>query len=256
MASHTDRVALVTGGAAGIGRAAAIAFARSGARVGVADVDEAGGNDTVAMIRELGGEALFVSTDVSDPAAAAAMVDRTVERFGRLDCAFNNAGVLLESTPSVDATGAPAWDEAVFDRTWRINTRGVMLCMKHEIARMLRQGGGGAIVNTSSVEGLQGTAGHPAYSASKHAVIGLTRSAALEVGRHGIRINAVCPGVIRTPMADDALRVLGQERLAAGPAPPRPGEPEEGAHAAGGRWPPPARVVARHALAVDGGMLA
>ncbi len=249
------KVAIITGAASGIGLAAAVAFARAGARLTLADVDAAGAERALARVREIGGEAMFVATDVSDAAAVEAMVARTVAAYGGLDCAFNNAGVLLEKTQFEDGVGV-GWDEAVFERTWRINVAGVMLCMKHQIRRMLKQGRGGAIVNTSSVEGFRGTPGHPAYSASKHAVLGLTRVAALEVGRNGIRVNAVCPAVIRTPMAEEALEKFGRDNLAALHALGRSGEPDEVAQAALWLCGPGASFVTGHALPVDGGMLA
>lgn len=249
-----DKVAIVTGAGSGIGRASALAFARAGARVTVADVDVAGGNATLELIRQAGGEAQFVATDVSDAVAVQTLIAKTVSAFGRLDCAFNNAGVLLEEA-LLDGNPSSGWDEAIFDRTWRINAKGVMLCMKYEIHQMRQQGGGGAIVNTSSVEGVRGTAGHPSYSASKHAVLGLTRSAALEVGRLGIRVNAVCPGVIRTPMIDSTVEKIGQESLAAYHPLGRIGEPEDVAQAALWLCSAGASFITGHALPVDGGML-
>lgn len=249
-----DKVVIVTGAGSGIGRASALAFARAGARVTVADVDVAGGNETLELIRQAGGEAQFVATDVSDATAVEAMVTRTVATYGGLDCAFNNAGVLLEKSLA-EGGSTPGWEDDIFERTWRINTRGVMLCMKYEIRQMLKQGRGGAIVNTSSVEGVRGTAGHVAYGASKHGVLGLTRTAALEVGRDGIRVNAVCPGVIRTPMAEGSLEAIGQERLAAYHPLGRIGEPEEVAQAALWLCSAGASFITGHALPVDGGML-
>lgn len=250
-----DKSVIITGIASGIGRAAAVVFARAGARLTLADVDAAGGEETLALVREIGGEAQFVATDVSDAAAVEAMVARAVAAYGGLDCAFNNAGVLLEKSQIEDSTYV-GWEEATFERTWRINVKGVMLCMKHQIRQMLKQGRGGAIVNTSSVEGFRGTPGHPAYSASKHAVLGLTRVAALEVGRNGIRVNAVCPGVIHTPMAAGSLEKIGQDNLAALHALGRIGEPEEVAQAALWLCSPGASFITGHPLPVDGGMLA
>lgn len=249
-----NKVAIVTGAGSGIGRASSLAFARAGARVTVADVDVAGGNETLELIRQAGGEAQFVATDVSNATAVQALVAKTVSTFGRLDCAFNNAGVLLEET-LLDGDPSIGWNEEVFDRTWRINAKGVMLCLKYEIRQMLQQGGGGAIVNTSSVEGVRGTPGHSSYCASKHAVLGLTRTAALEVGRLGIRVNAVCPGVIRTPMIDSTMDKIGHENLAAFHPLGRIGEPEDVAQAALWLCSDGASFITGHALPVDGGML-
>lgn len=246
----SGKVALVTGAGNGMGRAAAVLFAQAGARVAVCDLDARGGEETVARIRSAGGEAIFVATDVASAAAVAAMVERAVTEFGRLDCAFNNAGVLLENQPSAE------WDEELFDRTMRINARGVMLCMKHEIRQMLRQGGG-AIVNNASVEAFTGVPGHAGYDASKHAVLGLTRTAAVEYAARGIRVNVVCPGAIRTPMVDAATTTIGGADSLAGYHPMgRIGEPEEVAHAALWLCSDAASFVTGHALAVDGGMLA
>ena len=187
------KVAIVTGGASGIGQATALAFAREGAKLVVADVDSEGGKETVSLINAAGGGAVFVESDVRSPDQVEAIVSKAVETYGGLDYAFNNAGVLGTRASTTDCS-TENWEHVV-----GVNLTGVWLCMKYEISEMLRRGGG-AIVNNSSIEGLRGLPGFGPYVASKHGVIGLTRAAALEFGPHGIRINAVCPGTIPTPM--------------------------------------------------------
>jgi len=190
------KVALVTGGTSGIGRETAILFAKAGAKVVVAGRREAEGQETVELVQAAGGDGLFVKADVSKASEVEALIKKTAEKFSRLDIAFNNAGTEGVWVPIVRQS------EADWDRTIEINLKGVWLCLKYEIRQMIKQGGGGAIVNMASITGLIGTAGAAAYSASKHGVIGLTKSAALETAKSGIRVNAVCPAVIETPMGE------------------------------------------------------
>lgn len=219
------KVAIVTGAGAGIGRASAVAFAQRGARVVVADWIPAGGQETVQLIRQAGGEALFVAADVTQAAEVEALVARTMEAYGRLDFAHNNAGLAMRSqwAPTAEIS------EELWDRMIAINLKSVWLSMKYEIPWMLKQGKG-VIVNTSAVSGLLGNAkaGAP-YVASKHGICGLTRAAAAEYGKQGIRVHAVCPGIVRTSRSEpagEAEAKLQQERLAQSPA-GRKAEPEE-----------------------------
>ena len=251
MDSLKNKVALVTGGSSGIGRAAALLFAREGANVVVADIQVEGGQETVDMIKEAGGDAIFVKADVSKSADVKAIINQTVEHYGRLDCAFNNAGIESVRAPIVDQ------EEEHWDRVININLKGVWLCMKYEVAQMLKQGGG-TIVNTASVAGLVGTANISPYVASKHGVVGLTKTVALEYAQANIRVNAVCPGVIHTPMIDrftgGSPQALAQ--VAAMEPVGRMGKPEEVAEVVVWLSSDAASFVTGHAMAVDGGIVA
>ncbi len=246
-----NKVALVTGGGSGIGRASALAFAREGAKVVVDDVVVGGGEETIGMIKKAGGEAIFIKADVSKAAEVEAMVNRAVEAYGRLDCTFNNAGI-----EGAIATTAECSEED-WDRVIAINLKGVWLCMKYEIPQMLKQGGG-VIVNTASVLGLVGMAELPAYVASKHGVAGLTKTAALEYAKSGIRVNAVCPGVIDTPMVQRGIAISPEFEAQVTTAEPvgRMGKPEEIAEAVVWLSSEAASFVTGHTMAVDGGMVA
>src|SRR5689334_4887171 len=243
------KAGLVTGAASGIGRACAIRFAHEGAAVVVADLESAraGGEQTVRAIRDDGGEAAFVATDVSRAEDCERVVAATVERFGRLDYAHNNAGIgvhrRLHETADED-----------FDRVIAVNLRGTFLGMKHQIAQMLTQGGG-AIVNTSSNAGLMAVIGLSAYTASKHGILGLTKNAAVEYANDGIRVNAVCPGAIMTPLMSDLPPERAAEILAP-QAMTRPGDPAEVAAAVVWLCSDDASFVTGVALPVDAGSVA
>lgn len=246
--SFTGKVAFVTGAANGIGRAAALAFAREGASVVVADVSEQGKQETVHMIEEAGGRALVVQCDVARAEDIKAALDRTVETFGRLDFAFNNAGVEQPLTATAEIT------EQEWDRILGINLRGVFLCMTREIPLMLEQGGG-VIVNTSSGAGVKGFAGQAAYCAAKFGLIGLTKAAALDYAKANIRVNAVCPGIIETPMMDrfSGGTPEGRDRVIAQEPVGRMGRPEEIAAAVVWLCSDAAAFVVGHAMVIDGG---
>jgi NAD(P)-dependent dehydrogenase (short-subunit alcohol dehydrogenase family) len=265
-----DKVALVTGAASGIGRATAMAFASEGAKVVVADWKAGEGQETARKIKECGGQAAFVMTDVSQDVQVRDLVSKTLALYGRLDCAHNNAGIAGTRAKVAQCT------EESWDQTLAVNLKGVWLCMKYEIPAMLAQGQG-RIVNTSSVYGLLGAPRLSAYAASKHAVIGLTRSAALEYYRAGVRINAVCPGLIDTGMAEGAIlgdpeahpelkfslrerllwrgkKMLARSLLAARVPSRRPGTPEEVAQTVLWLCSDAASYISGQALPVDGGL--
>jgi len=248
MADLRGKTALVTGAASGIGAASAIAFAEAGARVAVCDRDLEGAERTAKLIAEAGGEACAVGVDVTDSEEVAAMVSRVVDVFGRLDCAHNNAGITGASALTAD------YDPSEWNRVLAVNLTGVFHCLRHELAAMLA-GGGGSIVNTASFSGLVAVPRIPAYVASKHGVVGLTKAAAVEYGRRGIRVNAVCPGSTRTPMVEDFA--AGDQRvedaMAAASPMRRLAEPEEIARAVIWLCSDEASFVNGHALAVDGG---
>src|SRR4051812_15170632 len=248
-ANFSGKVAFVTGAASGIGRAAALAFAREGASVVVADVSEQDNRETARLIEEQGGRALAVHCDVTRAEDVKAALDKTVKAFGRLDFAFNNAGVEQKKlAPTAEL------DEEEWDRILNIDLRAVFLCMKHEIPLILEQGGG-AIVNTSSGAGVIGIRGSPAYTAAKHGVIGLTRAAALDYAARNLRINAVCPGHIDTPMMgrftggtdEGRAKVIAEEPAG------RMGKPEEIAAAVVWLCSDSAAFMVGHAMVIDGG---
>lgn len=248
---YQGKVVLVTGGSYGIGRAAAIGFAQRGAKVAIADLDVKRGEETLHRIKEAGGDAIFVKTDVSLESDVKALVEKTIQAYGRLDCAFNNAGIHKQFVSTIDFAAAE-WDEMI-----NVNLKSVWLCMKYEIPQMLKQGKG-SIVNTSSAAGLVGAPSNPAYPASKHGVVGLTKSTALEFARKGIRVNCVCPGPTRTGM-NEALVVSNPEMVKAMDQKVpmgRIGEPEEVAAAAIFLCSDEASYITGHALPVDGGIVA
>jgi NAD(P)-dependent dehydrogenase (short-subunit alcohol dehydrogenase family) len=241
----TDKVAFVTGAASGIGRATAVAFAAEGAHVAILDRSEEVLRDTAAAVEQMGGKVLVIACDVAQPEQVEAAVSRTIDTFGRLNIAFNNAGVENKAAPVADI------ELEEWDRILNINLRGTFVCMKHELAQMVRQGSG-VIVNTSSGAGIRGVAGGASYAASKHAIIGLTKSAALDYAKSNIRVNAVLPGNIETPMMDrftggDIQKAIDLEPVG------RLGKPQEIADAVLWMSADLGAFVTGAAISVDGG---
>jgi NAD(P)-dependent dehydrogenase (short-subunit alcohol dehydrogenase family) len=253
MAGSLDgKILLVTGASSGIGRATALAGAREGARIVAADLAAEGGAETVDMIKRQGGEATFVRTDVTRATEVEILIQAAVAAYGRIDCAHNNAGIEGELATTAD------YAEEDWDRVMAVNLKGVWLCMKYEIPQMLQQGGG-SIVNTASLAGVVGARRMSAYVASKHGVAGLTKTAALEYARSGIRVNAVCPGFIHTAMVDRIFlsrRPDIADRLAEAEPMGRLGQPEEVAEAVVWLCSDAASFVTGHTLTIDGGLFA
>jgi len=243
-----DKVALITGGSSGIGRGTALVFAREGAKVAIADIQVEEGHETVRLVKEAGGEAMFVKCDVSVASEVKAAVEKVVGTFGRLDCGFNNAGIDSAMAKTADCT------EEDWDRVIAVNLKGVWLCMKYEIPQMLKQGSG-AIVNTASIGGMRGLGGMSNYCASKGGIILLTQTAALEYAKSGIRINAVLPGGINTPMSKRLVKqpMMSETR---GNAMKRWGKPQEVGEAVVWLCSEAASFVTGHTMAVDAGFLA
>lgn len=245
-----NKVALITGGTSGIGRDTSILFAKSGAKVVVAGRRECEGQETIDMVGAAGGEAIFVQTDVSQTLQVQFLVQKTVDTYGRLDIAFNNAGIEGRWIPIVDQP------EEDWDSTIDINVKGVWLCMKYQLRQMIKHGAGGAIVNMASVAGFIGAAGAATYCASKHAVMGLTKSAALEVARNGIRVNVICPGIIETPMGQRIFDAPEVTKWALGFYPlGRFGKPMEVAEAVLWMCPDRASFMTGQSIVLDGGFL-
>lgn len=246
------KVTLVTGGGSGIGRASALAFAREGAKVAVADISVEGGEDTVRMIKEAGVDSIFVQVDVTKAGEVEEMVKRCVSSYGRIDCAFNNAGITGHFEGPIQDCPEEAWDEMLL-----VNLKSVFLCLKYEIPQMLKQGKG-AIVNTSSIAGLFSCPSCAPYAASKYGVTGLTTSVAMEVAKAGIRVNAVCPGYVRTPFHRGADQEPAFTDMVAQTQPlgQRFATPEEVAEAVVWLLSDAASFVTGHPLVVDGGAVA
>ena len=247
-----NKIALVTGGGSGLGRATVQALAREGAKVLVADLNLESAHETVTMVAETGGEASAFAMDVTVAGQVEAMVHMTVERYGRLDCAFNNAGI-----PGKVGTSVIDYEEEDWDRVIAVDLKGVWLGMKYELKQMLKQGSG-VVVNTASIAGLVGLVGSSPYVASKHGVVGLTKTAALEFAQQNIRVNAVCPGVFRTPLVEKVIAELPEREelyLSAQPI-GRMGRPEELAEAVVWLCSDAASFVTGHAFPVDGGYVA
>lgn len=253
MSDFEGKVVIVTGAAYGIGRASAIIFSKRGAKVVVADVDAVRAEDTLRLIKEAGGEATFIRTDISHEASVQALVAKTVETYGRLDYAHNNAGI-HKYFSSVTDFPQKDWDELI-----NINLRGAWLCLKHEIPEILKQGKG-AIVNTSSAAGLVAAPSNPAYPASKHGIVGLTKSTAIELARarKNIRVNCVCPGPVRTGMYEELVATAPEITEGMKQVVPmgRMAEPEEIAYAAVWLCSDEASYITGVALPVDGGIVA
>jgi NAD(P)-dependent dehydrogenase (short-subunit alcohol dehydrogenase family) len=245
------KVILVTGGGSGIGRATSLILAKQGAKVMIADYVPEGAERTVKMIKDAGGEASCIAADVSFPKQVEMMVNKTVETYGRLDGAFNNAGIEGKIVNTADTS------EEIFDRIIAINLKGVWLCMKYEIPQLLKNGGG-AIVNTASAAGLVGVEGLCGYNASKHGVVGLTKNAALEYAQKNIRVNCVCPGLINTPMVARMIDSGGmnEQDFVAGEPIGRMGKPEEIGEGVAWLLSDAASFVTGHPMAVDGGWVA
>jgi NAD(P)-dependent dehydrogenase (short-subunit alcohol dehydrogenase family) len=250
-ATLQGKVILVTGGGSGIGRATSVILARQGAKVMIADYVPEGAERTVKMIKEAGGEANCIGADVSVARQVEMMVGKTVETYGRIDGAFNNAGIESRLLDTASTT------EETFDRVIGINLKGVWLCLKHELPQMLKQGGG-AIVNTASAAGLVGVEGLCAYNASKHGVVGLTKTAALEFAQKNIRVNCVCPGLINTPMVARMIDSGGmnEQDFVAGEPVGRMGKPDEIGEGVAWLLSDAASFVTGHSLSIDGGWIA
>ncbi len=246
------KAVIVTGGGYGIGRAACLAFSRNGAKVVVADIDVKSSEDTVALIKEAGGDAMVVKTDVSQEAEIVALVQKTVKAYGSLDCAFNNVGIHKTFTSTID------FSQEDWNQMMDINLKGMWLCMKYEIRQMLKQGKG-SIVNASSVAGLIAAPSNPAYPASKHGVIGLTKMAAIEFARRGIRVNCICPGPTTMTRMNEELAAIAQdiiEKMHDKVPMGRTAEPREIAEAVVWLCSDKASYVTGVALPVDGGLVA